>query len=68
MREDAYPVQPGPELLDAIVTGLFAVGLSLQGALDSPSDAARERVSEAARRLNEIIREIRDAVFATAGQ
>jgi TctA family transporter len=60
--------QPSPGLLDTIVTGLFTVGLSLQAALDSPPGIARQRVSEAAQRLDEIIREIRDAAFAAGGQ
>ena len=68
MEAAAERAQPGPELLDTIVTGLFTAGLSLQAALDSPPGIARQRVSEAAGRLDEIIREIRDAVFDACGQ
>ena len=54
----------GQELLDRVVHGLFNVGLSLQAAIDLPSDVARERISEALGRLDDTIHEIRDHLFA----
>jgi signal transduction histidine kinase len=67
-RPTVERAQAGAELLDTIVAGLFTVGLSLQAAMDSPGNVARQRVLEAAGQLDEIIREIRDAVFDTGGQ
>jgi anti-anti-sigma factor len=55
----------GQELLDRIVGSLFHVGVSLQAAVDLPSDVARERIAEAVRRLDDTIREIRDHAFRT---
>ena len=57
----------GQELLDRIVNSLFHVGVSLQAAIDLPSDVARQRIAEALRRLDDTIREIRDHVFAARG-
>jgi anti-anti-sigma factor len=54
----------GQELLDRVVHSLFNVGLSLQAAIDLPSDVARERISEALGRLDDTIHEIRDHLFA----
>jgi anti-anti-sigma factor len=56
------------ELLDGAVAGLFAVGLVLQGAIDLPRDVTAQRISEALRRLDDIVREIRNHVFAERGQ
>jgi hypothetical protein len=55
----------GRELLDRVVGNLYHVGLSLQHAIELPHDAARERIAEALRRLDNTIREIRDHVFAS---
>ena len=55
----------GRELLDRVVGSLYHVGLSLQHAIELPHDAARERIAEALRRLDDTIREIRDHVFAS---
>jgi anti-anti-sigma factor len=54
----------GQELLDRVVHSLFSVGLSLQAAIDLPSDVARERITEALGRLDDTIHEIRDHLFA----
>ena len=54
----------GQELLDRVVHSLFNVGLSLQAAIDLPSDVARERITEALGRLDDTIYEIRDHLFA----
>jgi anti-anti-sigma factor len=58
----------GQELLDRVVHGLFHVGLSLQAAIDLPSDVARERITQALGHLDDTIQEIRDYVFATRGR
>ena len=51
-------------MLDAVITGLFHVRLSLQAALDLPADPARKRIEEALDDLDDVIGEIRDTVFA----
>jgi len=53
------------EVLDRVTDSLLAVGLSLEAAIDQPSDVAREHITEALRHLDEAIREIRDHRFAT---
>jgi anti-anti-sigma factor len=50
-------------LLDRVVGSLSHVGLSLNAAAAQPAELARERISEALQRLDDIIREIRDHVF-----
>lgn len=60
----AGQAHPGQELLDGVVHGWFGVGLSLQTAINLPSDAARERITEALGRLDDTIHEIRDHSFA----
>ena len=50
------------------MAGLFTVGLVLQGAFDLPRDVTPQRITEALRRLDEIVREIRNHVFAGRGQ
>lgn len=47
-------------MLDAVVTSLFPVRLSLQAALELPADPARKRIEEALDDLDDVIREIRD--------
>jgi hypothetical protein len=54
-------------MLDAVVNGLFHVGLSLQDALELPGDSGRKRVEEALDDLDDVIREIRGAVIAPRG-
>ena len=54
----------GQELLDRVVHSLFNVGLSLQTAIDLPSDMARVHITEALARLDDTIHEIRDHFFA----
>jgi anti-anti-sigma regulatory factor len=58
---------PGRELLDRVVYGLSRVGISLRSAIDQPTDVARQRITEALRRLDDTINEIRDYVFADRG-
>ena len=52
------------ELLDTVVSSLYHAGLSLQTALDLPADVARQCVTAVLDDLDDIIREIRDTVFA----
>ena len=51
------------DLLDRVVGSLFHAGLALEAAAGLPTDVARERISEALRRLDDTIHEIRDHVF-----
>ncbi len=51
------------ELLDRVVRGLLHVGLSMDRAADQPVEQARERISDALQRLDDITHEIRDHVF-----
>ena len=53
------------ELLDIVITSLFHVGLSLQAATGLPAEVTSQRVAEALGHLDDIIRVIRDAAFAT---
>lgn len=55
------------ELLDAVISSLFHVGLSLQTALDQPAEIARERITSALRRLDDTIHQVRDHVFGPGG-
>ncbi len=66
-RAVAEQAHRGQALLDRIVNSLFHVGVSLQAAMDLPSDVAQQRIAEALRRLDDTIREIRDHVFTTRG-
>jgi PAS domain S-box-containing protein len=60
----AEQAQASRELLARVVTGLFDVGVSLQAAASLPHLAARQRIIEALRRLDDTIHEIRDHMFA----
>jgi anti-anti-sigma factor len=53
-----------PRTLDAVITGLSRVRLSLQAALDLPADPARKRIKEALGDLDDVVGEIRDTVLA----
>ena len=65
LAQDAAAAQRGHlRLLDAVVTGLFHAGLSLQAAEGLPADAARRRTGEVASELDDIIGQIRVAAFA----
>jgi anti-anti-sigma factor len=61
-------LQPGPELLDKVVSSLFHVGLSLQAAIGLPDRMARRRISEALQHLDDTIQEIRTHMFTAGGQ
>jgi len=56
-------VQHAEELLDRVVGSLLHVGLSLDKAAGQPAELAREQISEALQRLDDIIYQIRDHVF-----
>jgi anti-anti-sigma factor len=56
------------ELLDRVVHGLFEVGLSMQAAVDLPSEVARERITQALRQLDDTIHEIRDYAFSASAR
>jgi len=56
------------ELLHLAAAGMVEVGLILQAAIDLPPDVTAQRVTEALRRLDDAVREIRDHVFADRGQ
>jgi anti-anti-sigma factor len=58
----------GQHLLDTIITGLFGAGLSLQAAMSMPPDAARQSIAVAVGHLDDVIRQIRDTVFAASGE
>jgi anti-anti-sigma factor len=62
--QQAYRSQ---EVLDRVVDSLFDVGLSLQAAMDLPSDLARQHITRALQQLDDAIREIRDHAFITRG-
>jgi hypothetical protein len=48
----------------SVVNGLFEVGLALQAAAESPAPLVRQRVLDAAVRLDETIGEIREYLLA----
>jgi anti-anti-sigma factor len=61
-------VKPPPvtkDLLDRVVQHLFQVGLGLQAAAGLPGEVARQRISEALDKLDDVIQEIRDYAFAS---
>ncbi len=61
---DASRVRADDELHNTVVSGLFIAGLLLQTAADLPADAARQRIVSTLEHLDDIIRQIRDAVFS----
>ena len=69
-RDDAAcPVRAtGQELLDQIVTSLFRAGMNLQAALGIPGEAASQHITEALRRLEDTIGDIRSHLFAAHGE
>ncbi len=56
------------DLLDRVVRRLFQVGISLQAAVDLPSEVARGRITDALGDLDDAIHDIRDHAFSAAGQ
>lgn len=60
LAEQAHHVE---ELLDRVVGSLFHVALSMDTAAGQPAEQARERISQALLRLDDVIHEIRDHIF-----
>jgi len=58
------PAHRSQELLDRVTTSIYRVGLSLQDAIELPAEAARERIAEALRLLDDTVWEIRDHLFS----
>jgi anti-anti-sigma factor len=56
--------QRGQELLDRVVSNLFRVGVSLQGAAELPREVAREHIADALRQLDQTIHDIREHAFS----
>ena len=52
------------ELLERVTTSIYQVGHSLQAAIDLPAEAARDRIGEALRRLDDTVSELRDHAVA----
>jgi len=65
--QTADPAARTEELLDVAVVGIFDVGLILRAAIDLPPGDTAQRITEALRRLDEVVRDIRDHVFAGRG-
>ena len=59
-----YGAARAEDLLDLTVDSIFKVGSILQAAIDLPPDITAQRISEALRRLDDAVREIRNHVFA----
>lgn len=59
--DQAYSVE---ELLDWIVSSIFDIGVILRAAADLPRDAAGIRITEALHCLDDVVREVRNHVFA----
>jgi PAS domain S-box-containing protein len=66
-RDTATAEQQHAELLDAVITGIFHAGLSLQAAASLPAETARQRIEAALGDLDDIIRDIRRTAFAPRG-
>ena len=56
------------ELLDWAVNSIMTVTMSLQAAVGLPRDLAAPRITDAVRRLDDVVREIRQHGFAGYGQ
>lgn len=68
------PAGPGPaaaadpaDLLDWVVNSIFNVGLTLQAAVGLPPDLTEQRIIDALRHLDHVVREIRQHTFADHG-
>jgi anti-anti-sigma factor len=62
------PAAPSEELLNRVVASIFDVGLILHAAIDPPPGVAAQRVTEALRLLDDMVRDIRNHMFAERGQ
>ena len=52
------------ELLDWVVNSIFDIGVVLQAAAGLPRGTAEKRITEAAGRLDDVVREVRNRAFA----
>ena len=66
-RDAATAEQQHAEQLDAVITGIFHAGLSLQAAAGLPAETAGQRIEAALGDLDDIIRDIRRTAFASRG-
>lgn len=55
----ADPADRTRELLDQVVTSIFEVGLLLQATAELPRDATGPHITEALRRLDDVVQEVR---------
>jgi len=62
-HDDADRDRIAAHVLDTVVRRLFAIGLTLQSALQSPIDIATARVEQAIAETDEAIQEIRNSIF-----
>lgn len=60
----AGQVHRAHELLERVTTSIHQVGHSLQAAIDLPAEAARDRIGEALRRLDDTVWDLRDHAVA----
>jgi anti-sigma B factor antagonist len=56
------------ELLHVVVASIFDVGVIMQAAIDLPPDVTAQRITEALRRLDDAVRDVRDHMFAEPAQ
>ena len=56
------------ELLHVVVASIFDVGVILQAAIDLPPGVTAQRITEALRRLDDAVRDVRDQMFAESVQ
>ena len=61
------PAARAEELLGLTVQSIFGVGLILQAAINLPPDDTAQRITDALRRLDEVVRDVRDHVLAERG-
>jgi hypothetical protein len=62
-REEPPP-DDAAEIFDRVISRLFLVGLLLQSTESLPAESVRQAVTDAVEHLDEMIREMRDVVFA----
>jgi anti-sigma B factor antagonist len=67
VRAAAQRADRAEEMLDWAVSSIFDVSMTLQAAADLPRDFLAQRITDAAGRLDDVVRQIRDHVFAERG-
>ena len=65
--QTADPAAQTEELLGLTVQSIFGVGLILQAAIDLPPDDTAQCITDALRRLDDVVQDIRDHVLAEGG-